>query len=459
MDSADTTQELLASLFEDPEESKIRHVKKKTRPKSAAGKNSTDVRSMKDVQQRTPSNRRGRKTRLSGSEMKARSTKKKTQVRKPVVAEVVTAEDPGIKAQVQEKSLKTVTEKSPAPVIRKREEKRISENSIVKEEKPAVSEGGVRPSEGSSYPQRRSIFGSTTLGMGLPFVMGVLLTLLVTRYVSLDFLDSHRGVVLAENEMVADPPPEKQDVSILTVSAVTVDTGKQENESKTAEPSPVGPEKETIARSNPRKPDSPPVSEALQESIAPTKQEPTSADATSVEATSANPGLSVPTYGGEAARTETFQRDGIKSYPYSVYFGSYKHVDGAQEVISSYQEKGLFSPYWVKVDLGEKGVWYRVLAGYFQTKDEVETYIEKHQITEGESRHVLYANLIGHYRSDEELRGKKLSLSEMGYCPYVIKKDDGESLLYTGAFYHKADAEKERFELASKGIQALVVKR
>jgi hypothetical protein len=474
MESADTTQELLASLFEDPEESKIRHVKKKTRPKSAAGKNSTDVRSMKDVQQRTPSNRRERKTRPSGSEMKARSTKKKTQVRKPVAAEVVPAEDPGIKPHVQEKRPKTVTEKRSAPVKRKREEKKITETSMVKEQKPAVSEGGVRPSKASSYPQRRPIFGSTTLNMGLAFAMGVLLTLLGTRYVSLDFLDSHRGVVLAENVMVTDPPPEKQDVPIPTVSAVTVDTGEQENESKTAEPPPVGPEKETIAGSNPRKPDTPPVSETFQENVVSAKQESTSAestsaestsadatsaDATSAEGASANPGLSVPIHSREASRTGTFQRDGIKSYPYSVYFGSYKHADGAQEVISSYEEKGVLSPYWVKVDLGEKGVWYRVLAGYFQTKDEVETYIDKHQLTEGKSRHVLYANLIGHYRSDEELSGEKLSLSKLGYCPYVITTDDGESFLYTGAFYHKADAEKERFELASKGIQAQIVKR
>jgi len=173
---------------------------------------------------------------------------------------------------------------------------------------------------------------------------------------------------------------------------------------------------------------------------------------------SENPELSISTHNSEAVKTKTVKRDENISYPYSVYLGSYKNIDRAQEAISTFQKKGL-SPYWVRVDLGEKGVWYRIMAGYFQTKDEVNAFIEKKQITEGRSRYVLYANLIGLYKSDEELREKNLSLEELGYCPYVIEGDDGESLLLTGAFYHKADAEKEHIELASKGIQNQLVKR
>ncbi len=163
-------------------------------------------------------------------------------------------------------------------------------------------------------------------------------------------------------------------------------------------------------------------------------------------------------HGGEAAITITSQEDASRSYPYAIYLGSYKNIDRAQKAVSTFREKGL-SPYWVKVDLGEKGVWYRVLAGYFQTKDEVQAFIDEHQITEGRSRYVVYANLIGPYRSDEELNMKSLSLLALGYCPYVIKGINGESLLFTGAFYHKTDAEKERIELAAMGIQTQLVKR
>jgi len=446
-ESPSNTIELLASLFEEPKESKIKRVKAKPRSKSVE-KKSAATRLTKDVQQRTPTNRRERQVQLSGSEVKARATKKKTQVRKPAVPGSITVKDPRTKAPVQETRHKTIAEKRSVPAIRKHKDERTSKSSLVKKNEPAVSEVCVRPPEASSHPQRRSIFGSTTLGIGLPFAIGVLLTFLGTRYAPLDFFDGDRGIALAENEMVENPAPKTQDATIPTVSAATVDTAKQENESETPELPPIGPEKETIGGSTPKESNTP-VSGTPQETIVTAKQ----------KVSSTNPELSMSTqYSGEAARTETFQWDASKSYPYSAYFGSYSHIDRAQEAISSFQEKGL-SPYWVRVDLGEKGVWYRVLAGYFRTKDEVKAFIEKHQITEGRSRYVLYANLIGLYSSDEELKEKNLSLLELGCSPYVIKGDDGESLLLTGAFYHKADAEKERIELASKGIQTQLVKR
>ncbi len=443
-----STAELLANLFEESKESKIRRVKEKARPKSAARKSGTAVRPMKDGHQRKPTNRRGQQKRLYGSEIESRVTKKKVQARKPVVSGNITVKGPGIKAHVQEKPRKRVAQKRPVPPIRRNQGNRISKSRVVNRERPAVSETCVCPPEVSSHPQRRSLFGSTTLNIGLPFVMGVLLTFLGTRLVPLDFFDGDQGIALAKNEMVENLVPMKQDVFIPTASAATVDTAKQDNESRTPKPPPIGPEKGTIGGSTPKQLDIP-VSETPQETIVTAKQE---------EVTPANPELSMSAYSDETAKTKTFQWDESKSYPYSIYLGSYKNIDRAQEAISIFQKKGL-SPYWVRVDLGEKGVWYRVMAGYFRTKDEVNAFIEKNQIIEGKPRHVLYTNLIGLYSSDEELREKTLSLVELGYSPYVIERDEGESLLLTGAFYYKADAEKEHIELVSKGIQSRLVKR
>ncbi|UCF86045.1 MAG: SPOR domain-containing protein [Desulfobacteraceae bacterium] len=146
------------------------------------------------------------------------------------------------------------------------------------------------------------------------------------------------------------------------------------------------------------------------------------------------------------------------SYPYSIYLGSYRTIESVEEAISPYRQKGL-SPYWVKVDLGNKGVWYRLFAGYFQKRKKAEEFIEEEGIEEAESRHTRYANLLGSYDSEEELNAQKIALSGLGYCPYVVKGVHGESLLYAGAFYHKGRAEKQRAELASKGIQSQVVER
>jgi hypothetical protein len=146
------------------------------------------------------------------------------------------------------------------------------------------------------------------------------------------------------------------------------------------------------------------------------------------------------------------------SYPYSIYHGSYKSLERAERAISEYRKKGL-SPYWVKIDLGDKGVWYRVFSGYFQKREQANEFIKKKQIAESESRHTKYANLVGLFAFQEELEEEKLRLSKLGYCPYVIPIRDGESQLCVGAFYQKARAQRQHEELASKGIHSRIVER
>ncbi len=146
------------------------------------------------------------------------------------------------------------------------------------------------------------------------------------------------------------------------------------------------------------------------------------------------------------------------SYPYSIYLGSYGAIERAEKAVSMYEKKGL-SPYWVEVDLGEKGVWFRIFSGYFPSKQEAEAYINRKQIANASPKRTAYANLIGVFHSEYELNRKKLTLSRLGYSPYVIAGTNGESLLYAGAFYQKARAEKQHMRLASNGIQNRVVVR
>ena len=145
------------------------------------------------------------------------------------------------------------------------------------------------------------------------------------------------------------------------------------------------------------------------------------------------------------------------SYPFSVYIGSYKNVDRAQKAVSDFQTEG--TSYWVRTDLGEKGIWYRVYIGCFQTREQAETFIKTHQIADGESKRTPYANFIGTYSSVEELEKMHLSLLNLEFSPYVIEASGGGSRLFTGAFYQKARAEKEHLDLKAKGIQSQVVQR
>jgi cell division septation protein DedD len=145
-------------------------------------------------------------------------------------------------------------------------------------------------------------------------------------------------------------------------------------------------------------------------------------------------------------------------YPYSVYLGSFKAADAVKKAMSEYQEEGL-SPYWAKVDLGKKGVWYRFFAGHFHAKRDAEKFIRERNIKGGTAEITRYANLIGIYASDQRVEEQRRLLVSAGFYPYVIRGADGKSVLYSGAFDRKEYAEKEHTLLASKGIQSELVER
>ncbi len=411
------TIELLESLFKAKDKSKIRLVRAKARPEPAANQRGISKHT-KEGQQRMPVDRRMRQVRPSSAKMDIRAMKEKIQARKPAAPRLITAEDSRINPPGQERRRKTVTGEGHIPGIREYGAQKSPESSIAIERPPAVLERDVCPSERNAPYQRGFAFRLTILSIGLPLIIGILGSILGARYAPVALFRGNQDIGLAKTEIAKRLAPMDLTVSASTASAARTAPEERVNEAKTPEPPrPI----ETVS---------------------------------SVPSEPSKPSLS----SGKAGTTITSHEDANRSYPYAIYFGSYKNIDGAQKAVSTFREKGL-SPYWVKIDLGEKGVWYRVLAGYFQTKDEVQAFIEEHQITEGRSRYVVYANLIGPYRSDEELNMKSLSLLELGYCPYVIKGVDGESLLFTGAFYHKTDAERERMELAAMGIQTRLVKR
>jgi cell division protein FtsN len=80
-------------------------------------------------------------------------------------------------------------------------------------------------------------------------------------------------------------------------------------------------------------------------------------------------------------------------------------------------------------------------------------------LTDGKPKKTRYAILIGVYTSKKELKRWSNALSGLGFSSYVIDQPNGESLLYVGAFYTKAGAEKQRAVLASKGIRSRVAMR
>ena len=156
-------------------------------------------------------------------------------------------------------------------------------------------------------------------------------------------------------------------------------------------------------------------------------------------------------------KTALYKVDG-PSYPYSVYLGSFRSLDRAKKVVSMYQGKGL-NAYWVKVELGQKGTWYRIFAGHFPTKKQAEAFLKNRPLKDAAVKKTPYTNLIGVFSMKEDLEKTSSDLLQMGYSSYVIDAPNGTFQLYTGAFYTKVGAETQSKELASKKISCLVVER
>ena len=78
---------------------------------------------------------------------------------------------------------------------------------------------------------------------------------------------------------------------------------------------------------------------------------------------------------------------------------------------------------------------------------------------EGTVKRTAYANLIGTYTAPGELANRIGSLKRMGYFPYVIEDQDGNSRLYIGAFITREGAEQQDYELKLDGVESQIVQR
>jgi len=141
-----------------------------------------------------------------------------------------------------------------------------------------------------------------------------------------------------------------------------------------------------------------------------------------------------------------------------VYLGSYQSSEYVKKALSIYENQGL-TPYWVKVELGEKGTWRRVFTGYFRSAQEAEAFIQQKRIKDGEVKETRYANLIATFRTRQEGDEKALALTTKGLSAYWIPSADGQVRLYSGAYITKDGAVKNQAELNAMGIKSEIVER
>ena len=145
-------------------------------------------------------------------------------------------------------------------------------------------------------------------------------------------------------------------------------------------------------------------------------------------------------------------------YPYSLHMGSFKTQKLAAKSQAILSKKGL-TPYWTVVDLGEKGVWYRIFVGHFKTWGSADVFQTQHGITADRILKTGYSVQIGLYSSKEKLDQQYSLLRESGYCPYIINQPQDHYQLLVGAFQTKKAAENLASRLKASGMEGKQISR
>lgn len=148
----------------------------------------------------------------------------------------------------------------------------------------------------------------------------------------------------------------------------------------------------------------------------------------------------------------------VPSYPFSLLLGSFGDLQQARQVAATYAKKGLVS-YWVKVDLGEEGIRYRVFGGYFETADAAKQAALAHRLSPLAVKATRYSVQIGKSYHDQGDETAYEVLQGKGFAPYRVAAPDNAHVTYIGAFYTEKGARDQMAALNSLGLESRVVER
>jgi len=144
--------------------------------------------------------------------------------------------------------------------------------------------------------------------------------------------------------------------------------------------------------------------------------------------------------------------------PYSILLSSCRLPQSARKIVSDYQKVGL-APYVVKVEFENGDVWLRVLAGNYPTRNEALKVKKIHHLSDAIVKKTPYANLVGSFSSEDEVKDSLKRLKALGYSPYVLKRAENKFQVVVGAFITTEGAEKQKSELQSKGVSNKIIER
>ena len=148
----------------------------------------------------------------------------------------------------------------------------------------------------------------------------------------------------------------------------------------------------------------------------------------------------------------------VGEYPFSILLDTFLEEETAQKAISFYQTRGI-SAHWVKVDLEEKGIRYRVFTGTFSTVPEAQQYLDQTRLIDKLIKPTYYAARVGVYTDKAQLANAFVKTGNAGVVPYILGTKQGGYFLYVGAFYTYIGAVTQCHDLTNAGLSCEPVKR
>lgn len=148
----------------------------------------------------------------------------------------------------------------------------------------------------------------------------------------------------------------------------------------------------------------------------------------------------------------------VGEYPFSILLDTFLEQERAQQAIDLYQGRNI-SAHWVKVNLGEKGIRYRLFTGIFATVPEAQQYLDKNQLFDKLIKPTYYSALVGVYQDKVQLASAFVKAQDTGFIPYILGTQKGVYHLYVGAFYTYIGASSQCGALAKTGLNCEPVRR
>ena len=145
------------------------------------------------------------------------------------------------------------------------------------------------------------------------------------------------------------------------------------------------------------------------------------------------------------------------TFPFSIKFPSHKNLISAEKAVSVLDAEGI-PAHWVKVDLGNDGIWYRVFTGCFKDIAAARGFITERSLSGVLIKKTGYSNWVGSF-PDEAIADEHIkTLRQKGFSAYRVEKDETIHV-FVGAFYTPKGAADQHSALLACGIPNRIVQR